>query len=150
MGEGRRRERAAVTSGPPDVPRLVHAPLARDSTPNAATVEPAQPPRVMGPDAVYFEFQVEEPVHPVAGFRGPRYPAEARAGRREGDVLAQFVVDTSGAVESSTFRVLASTAPEFTEAVRAALGTMRFRPARVGGLAVKQLVQQPFAFDLTR
>jgi protein TonB len=105
----------------------------------------------MGPDAVYFELQVEEePVRPVVGSRGPRYPAEARAARREGEILARVVVDDSGTGESSTFKVLRSSAPEFTEAVRAALPTVRFHPARVGGRAVRQLVQQPFAFALTR
>jgi protein TonB len=104
----------------------------------------------MGPDAVYAECQVEEPVRPVDGSRGPRYPAEAWAARREGEVPAQFVVDDSGPVESSSFEGLRPSAPEFTEAVRAALPTVRFHPARVGGRAVRQLVQQPFAFALTR
>ena len=34
--------------------------------------------------------------------------------------------------------------------VRSALNSMRFYPAEIGGRKVKQLVQQPFNFTLTR
>jgi TonB family protein len=118
---------------------------------NAALREQrAQPPQATSDGAVYFEFQVEDPVRPVDGARGPRYPAEARAAGREGEVLAQFVVDTTGLVEMATFKVLKSTGPEFVAAVREGLMGMRFEPARVGGRPVRQLVQQPFQFALTR
>lgn len=49
----------------------------------------------------------------------------------------------------SSFEALKSTDPAFTDAVRTALPTMRFAPARKSGRAVKQLVQQPFTFSLT-
>ena len=38
----------------------------------------------------------------------------------------------------------------FTQAVKNALPNMRFYPAEVGGKKVKQLVQQPFTFSLSK
>jgi hypothetical protein len=40
--------------------------------------------------------------------------------------------------------------PEFVQAVRAALPSFRFSPALVGGHPVKQLVQMPFRFNLSK
>jgi len=101
-------------------------------------------------DQTYFEFQVEKQVAPAPGNPSPRYPDMLRSANVEGEVLVQFVVDTSGRVEMPTFKVLKSSHDLFTNAVRQALSTMRFYPAEIGGRKVKQLVQQPFNFTLTR
>jgi protein TonB len=66
----------------------------------------------------------------------------------EGEVLAQFVVDTLGHAEMSTFTLLRSTAPEFTNAVRVTLPVINFSPAEVSHRKVRQLVQMPFEFCL--
>ena len=68
----------------------------------------------------------------------------------EGEVLAQFVVDTTGRADMSTFKVLKSSHELFTTAVRNVLPQMRFYPAEIGGRKVKQMVQQPFTFALTK
>lgn len=112
-------------------------------------------PRADGPtpiksDADYFEYQVEKQVSPYPGNPAPRYPAMLRSANVEGVVLAQFVVDTSGHADMSTFKVLKSTHDLFTESVRAALPNMRFYPALVGGRPVKQVLQMPFQFGLTK
>lgn len=101
-------------------------------------------------DQTYFDFQVEKPAGSVPGSPGPRYPDILRQGGVEGEVLAQFVVDTTGRVEVASFRVLRSTHALFEQAVRSALPRMRFLPAEVGGRKVRQLVQQPFVFNLQR
>ncbi|CAN5893326.1 hypothetical protein BH11GEM1_BH11GEM1_05220 [soil metagenome] len=110
--------------------------------------------RAMGPvpakGGVYFEFQVEKSVRQVPGTAGVEYPDMLRPAKVEGEVLAQFVVDTSGVYEHDTFKVLKSTHELFTQAVRDALPLMRFTPAEVGGAKVRQLVQQPFIFALPR
>ena len=98
----------------------------------------------------FFEFQVQEPVKMLPGTRGPVYPEELRSRNVEGQVLAQFVVAASGAVVPTSFKVLRSSDPIFTEAVARAVRMMRFVPARLGGVAVQQLVQQPFDFRLDR
>jgi periplasmic protein TonB len=101
-------------------------------------------------DQPYFEFQVEKPVVPMPGSAAPRYPEILKSAGVEGEVLAQFVVDTTGKAEMSTFKTLKTSHELFTSAVRAALPGMRFLPAEVGGRKVKQLVQQPFQFTIQK
>lgn len=96
----------------------------------------------------YLDIQVERQARAVAGSVGPRYPETLRAGRIEGEVLAQFVVDIDGRADLTTFRVLESPHSRFTDAVREAVRTMRFHPAEVGGAPVRQLVRMPFVFAL--
>jgi hypothetical protein len=57
-------------------------------------------------------------------------------------------VDITGGVDTTTIKVLRSDDPRFTESVRTALGRMRFRPAKRGGKAVRQLVEQQFRFRI--
>src|SRR3954466_124881 len=49
----------------------------------------------------YFEFQVEKQVSPFPGNPPPRYPDMLRSANVEGEVLAQFVVDTTGRADMS-------------------------------------------------
>lgn len=97
-------------------------------------------------DQPYFDFQVEKQAGPVPGNIAPRYPDMLRAAGIEGDVLAQFVIDTTGRADMSTFKVIKTSHEQFAESVKEALPRMRFFPAEVGGHKVKELVQQPFAF----
>ncbi len=101
-------------------------------------------------DGIYSELQVEKPVVLAPGASGPTYPDMLRSAGIEGVVLAQFVVDSTGRADVSTFKALNSDHALFTAAVRAALGRMRFIPAEVGNRKVAQLVQQPFQFSVTR
>jgi TonB family protein len=96
-----------------------------------------------------FEFQVDRPVRPISGVVGPRYPEALRSARVEGDVLAQWVVDSTGRVEAGSLKVLKATSPEFVASVRDVVYAMRYQPAEVGGRRVRQLVQQPFEFRLS-
>ena len=101
-------------------------------------------------DQPYFDFQVEKPVAPVPGTGSPRYPDILRSASVEGEVLAQFVVDTTGRVDVATFKVIRKSHDLFEAAVRSALPQMRFLAAEIGGRKVKQLVQQPFVFALQK
>jgi len=96
----------------------------------------------------YFEFQVERTVLPLPGSPPPAYPAELRASKVEGEVLAQFIVGPDGRPEMSTFKVLKSSNDLFTAAVYDALKNARFKPAEIGGHRVRQVVQQPYVFAL--
>ena len=98
----------------------------------------------------FFEFQVEKPVVPAPNSPSPRYPDILRSAGVEGEVMAQFVVDTTGRVEMSTFKVLRTSHDLFAAAVRQALPNMRFIAAEVGGRKVKQLVQQPYVFNIAK
>ena len=105
---------------------------------------------VVNQDQPYFEFQVEKQVATAPGNSGPRYPDMLRSSNVEGEVLAKFVVDTTGRAEMSTFTVLKSSHDLFSNAVKAALVNMKFYPAEIGGRKVKQLVQQTFQFSLSK
>jgi protein TonB len=101
-------------------------------------------------DQPYFEFQVEKQVQTASGSPPPRYPDMLRSANIEGEVLAQFIVDTTGRFEQGSFKVIKSSHDLFTAAVKNALPNMRFYPAEIGGRKVKQLVQQPFTFGLAK
>jgi len=77
-----------------------------------------------------------------------KFPPSLFASRTRGLVVAEFVVDTLGRVEDSTVGIVSSTAPLFTDAVRVALATATFVPAFKDGHPVRQLVHQPFEFDV--
>ena len=113
------------------------------------------PPATVGKDAngkelPYFDFQVEKPATLKNGTTGPKYPAELRDAKIEGRVLMQFVVDTLGNVDAASIKVLKSDHALFSAATILSLKDMHFDPARVGGKAVKQLVQTPFEFSVNR
>ena len=103
---------------------------------------------VTNTDQPYFEFQVEKPVVGAPGSAQPRYPEILKSASVEGEVMAQFVVDTSGRAEPGSFKVLKSDNELLTSAVKAALSCQKFLPAEAGGRKVKQLVQQPYAFNV--
>jgi bla regulator protein BlaR1 len=118
------------------------------ATPTAAQV--AAPPAEAATGTPYFDFQVEKPVSAVPGSGFPRYPASLRSAGVEGEVLAQFVVGTDGRVELDSFRAIRASDVLFESAVHESLPSLRFTPAEIGGKPVRQLVQQPFVFQLAK
>ena len=100
------------------------------------------------PQKVYTALQVDQMVERYASSAAPVYPPELEARRTEGQVVASYVVDTAGRVDTTTIHVLGSDHPRFTESVRTALTEARFRPATRGGHTVRQLVQQRFRFKV--
>lgn len=107
----------------------------------------AQP---LNSDVPLFDFQVEKPAAANPSNTPPSYPNQLRAANIEGQVVAKFVVDTTGRADMRTFEIIKSDHELFTNAVRNSLPNMRFFPAEVGGRKVKQLVQMPFLFSLTK
>ena len=101
-------------------------------------------------EETFFDFQVEKQARLAAGSGLPVYPEPLRAANVEGEALAQFVVDTMGLAQMSTFRILKSTDPWFTSAVYGLLPRLRLTPAEIKGHKVRELVQQPYAFNLRR
>ena len=98
---------------------------------------------------VYAELEVEKQVRVRSSSALPRYPAALRNLNIEGSVLAQFVVDTTGRAQMSTFKVLRASHGDFILAVREAVSRMSFYPAEIGQHKVRQMVQQPFDFRLS-
>ena len=81
---------------------------------------------------VYFEFQVEKRVA-VDSAVAPHYPDVLKATKLNGEVLAQFIVDTTGRADMSSFKVLRSTHDLFTQAVRAVLPPIASGPRKSAG-----------------
>ena len=101
-------------------------------------------------DGAYFEFQVEKTALAMPGNPAPVYPSMLHSAGAEGRVLAQFVVDASGIPDVSTLKVLETSHELFAQAVRDALPKMRFFPAEIGGTKVRQVIQQPFTFAISK
>jgi protein TonB len=97
-----------------------------------------------------FAAQVEKPAIPRNGNPSPKYPSLLESSRVEGTVLVQFVVDTLGVADMSTFKVLDASNDLFAESTRATLSNWRFYPAEAGGKKVKEIVQLPLRFVAPR
>ena len=146
---GRLQLRAAADSAAIDLRPDEARGLARLMRRAAVTLAPMAEDSVAA-NGPYFEFQVEKPVVAAPGGCFPRYPEDLRRAGVRGEVRAQYIVDTDGRAEPESFRVLSTSHTAFSESVKAALFCMRFLPAEMDGRKVRQLVQQPFNFDLAR
>jgi TonB family protein len=80
------------------------------------------------------------------GISQPSYPDSLYAFRVGGEVVAQFVVDTTGRVLLDTFAAVSSTHAAFTEAVRRSLQHSKFQPAMLAGRRVRQVMVLPYRF----
>ena len=94
---------------------------------------------------VFLEAQLDDPVQVISQPQ-PRYPPVLASAGITGRVEMQFIVDTTGHVESASFKVLKTTHPAFSEPAREAILKSVFKPARFKGRPVRQLVQQAVAF----
>ena len=85
-----------------------------------------------------------------AKLRSPAYPDSLFAYRVEGEVLAQFVIDTTGEVREGSVGIVSATHRLFADAVERALFASTFEPARHEGRKVPQVMILPFRFQLNR
>ncbi|MBV9879654.1 MAG: energy transducer TonB [Gemmatirosa sp.] len=97
---------------------------------------------------VYVAADLDRTVERDPTSAGPAYPPELEIQRVEGLVAAEWVVDTAGVADTTTFHVVAATHAQFASAVRTALPLMRFRPAELLGQRVRQMVRQEFMFRI--
>lgn len=97
----------------------------------------------------YSENEVERTVEVVRAPE-PRYPDALRSSNVEGAVVMHFIVSADGRVEPGSIAVVSSPNKAFSDAVRTALLSARYRPAQAGGHAVRQLVEQSFSFRLQK
>ena len=102
-------------------------------------------------DQPYMEAVVEERPDLIQGTcTNPVYPAMLQQAGIEGRVMFEFVIDTLGRAERSSFRTVSTTHPLFEAPARAAVLSCRFRPGRIQGRAVRVRVQQPINFTIAR
>jgi TonB family protein len=134
--------------------RSLREPLARgpvDTLGAEAVSEHAYPVPISrrGVERPYELEEVDKPVAPIltAG-TGPLYPPELKKAKVSGAVIASFVVDTAGAVEADSFRVVSATHAGFVASVREGVLRMHFTPAEIAGVRVRQRVQSPFQFQM--
>jgi TonB family protein len=119
---------------------------ARSYAPGDLPFEP--PARLI--DTTFTVFEVDAMVERYEGTAAPAYPSDLAEAGVEGLVLATYVVDATGRVDTATIRIISSDHPGFTASVQTALGEMRFRPAKRRGQPVRQLVEQRFRFQIGR
>ena len=118
-----------------------------EETDVAPKEEIATTPIALG-DSIMMEFMVDSAVVRTSDGVAPQYPESMLRRRIEGSVVVQYVVDTLGRADTSTFRVISATHLDFARAVKVTLPQMRFRPAIMANKLVPQLVQQPFSFKI--
>jgi hypothetical protein len=117
---------------------------ARDSVSAPAEVA-VEPP---AEDSVFSILDVDTAVVRSANSAAPAYPLKLLTAHITGSVAARYVVDTTGFADTASFVVIKATHPEFVEAVKEALPYMRFQPAKIGPMKVRQLVEQQFSFHI--
>ncbi|HEX9754052.1 MAG TPA: TonB family protein, partial [Gemmatimonadales bacterium] len=146
---------ARETAGLGDEPSSLEGtgPLVTGSSERKDSVPTDEPPsdavaELLAESTVLTEMEVDSAVRRHPESAAPEYPRTMLSRNLEGSVFVVFVVDSTGLVDTTTFRVIRATHRDFVEAIRAALPGMRFRPAMLGGQAVRQLVEQPFTFKI--
>lgn len=110
--------------------------------------QPSGPPT----DMVVTEDMVEE--RPVLDRGGlgrlleRNYPQRMRDAGMTGRVLLEVIVDEDGHVRPNSARVVETSHPQFGEAAVRASERFRFRPARIGGVAVPVRVTIPILWSV--
>ncbi|HET9276110.1 MAG TPA: TonB family protein [Gemmatimonadales bacterium] len=95
----------------------------------------------------FLETQVDDPVSAI-NIPKPRYPPVLQSAGIAGRVEVQYVVDTTGHAEPNSWKVIRSSNKAFEAPAREAIMKGVFKPARIKGQAVRQLVQQAITFNI--
>lgn len=135
-----------------DAPRTerlqLQAPEGAQEDPLVGQAAPPEPePEVKG-EEVMTVLEVDSAATRVEDGAAPPYPPTMLAKKIEGSVAVQYVVDTTGRADTTSFLVLETTHKDFAESVRRTLPLMRFRAAKMNDTKVRQLVQQLFSFRI--
>ena len=80
--------------------------------------------------------------------RGPAYPNE-KTEAIPATIAVEFVVDSTGVADVTTFRPLETSPRDFLVSIRDFLSSATFKPARVAGHPVSQCLKQTFQFEPT-
>jgi hypothetical protein len=99
-------------------------------------------------DSVFTIIEVDTAAARLPESAAPQYPAELLIKRVQGQAIVQFIVDTNGLADVTSFTIVLASHPDFAASVRQALPGMRFASARIGSTKVRQLVELPFSFAI--
>lgn len=125
--------------GPARAPLVASADFARSGVSRIEATTPGDAAdRVRG--------RVAHPVLP-ADNPAPQYPPDLMRRQVEGRVVAEFLVDAKGRVDTRTLRIISSTDDRFSQAVRDVLPNLRFLPAERDGVKTEEWVEMPFRFS---
>jgi TonB family protein len=98
---------------------------------------------------VYAADEVDVPARvDTTQLQDPVYPDSLYAQGVSGEVVAEFVIDTSGRAIPESFGVVSSTHVLFNDAVKAAVLESKFQRATKGGRPVRQVIVVPFRFEM--
>ncbi|HEV8197243.1 MAG TPA: TonB family protein [Gemmatimonadales bacterium] len=95
----------------------------------------------------FLQTEVDDPVQPI-NIPKPRFPPVLQSAGVSGFVDVTYVVDTLGHAEPSSWKVQKSSNQQFEAPAREAIMKGVFKPARIKGGAVRQLVQQKISFNI--
>ena len=122
-----------------------------DDAPAQRAADAGAPDRSRPFVPTYRAAEVDEPARlDSSRMVSPQYPDSLLAFSVEGEVVASFVVDTTGEVVEGSIGILSETSPAFGQAVRQAIAASRFVPARKGGQLVRQILFLPYRFSPRR
>ena len=96
---------------------------------------------------VFLAAEIDDPPAAISVPR-PRYPPVMEQAGIPGQVVMEFVVDTTGHLEPASFKIVKSSHKAFEEPAREALLKSVFKPGRSRGTAVRVLVRQPMSFKV--
>jgi TonB family protein len=94
--------------------------------------------------------ELEYPVQEAEQTCHPGYPKELRNRGVRGSAHVRFIVGVDGRVERGSVNVYKATDPAFADAVMRAIPCMRYVPAEHKGRRVRQMIDQPFTFEISR
>ena len=80
----------------------------------------------------------------------PFFPDGMRLAEIEGDVTAEYIVDSTGRIDNASIKIARSTDARLSKSVTTWLTGRRFMPARKDGRAMAARTSQDFHFGLTR
>lgn len=118
--------------------------------PDSVPAQAADPLLDLIGESVLTELEVDSTVRRDPNSASPEYPPELLSRNIEGSAFVLYIVDSTGLVDLSSYRVVRATHPGFAAAVQSALRKMKFSPAVLDGQPVRQLVQQNFSFRIQR
>lgn len=95
----------------------------------------------------YTEAQVDDPVAPMV-CPEPRYPPALKTVGVTGQVKLQYVVGVNGRAEPGSVKVISTTNPAFADPAVETINKCTFKPAKMKGTAVRQLVEQNVRFTI--
>lgn len=95
--------------------------------------------------ALFDVSDLDKPPVPISQ-PAPRYPAELKRQKMNGNAVVVFILNEDGQVEDP--RVESATHPAFEKAALDAIRRWRFKPGMKAGKPVRSNVRQPFAFKV--